>query len=259
MSGVVISCLAIGCLAALKPDSDVGGSYLYQPAYCRDLVIRPPAEPYVPQPGDIFLATDQAYWARLGHWLAGAAGVHHSGLIIARSEGRLALLESGPFNSVRVEIVDWRQHMCEHVQCGDRVWIRRRRCPLTPEQSACLTAFAEAQEGKPFAVLRLIGQVTPFRSRGPLRTYFVGHPHGDRHSYFCCELVMESLVAARLLDPETARPAATYPRDLFYGRSINLYLHHHLDLERDWYPPARWTNCPFPEVGLIDSTSQLSP
>lgn len=48
--------------------------------------------------------------------------------------------------------------------------------------------------------------------------YFIGKPHGDsRLSYFCSELVCESCVAAGLLNPETTRPSATYPHDLFYG------------------------------------------
>ena len=42
------------------------------------------------------------------------------------------------------------------------------------------------------------------------------------------------------MDRATARPSATYPSDLFWGHSYNLYLNGHLDLERGWYPPARW-------------------
>src|SRR5262249_32918889 len=144
------------------------------------------------------------------------------------------------------------EHLRDHVRCGDRVWVRRRRMPLTAEQSARLTAFAEAQAGKPFAVLRLMGQLTPFRSRGPVRTWFVGRPHGERRSYFCSELVLEACVAAGLLDPVTTRPAATYPRDLFFGRSLNLYLDRHLCLEPDWDPPARWTECPCPEAAVSE-------
>jgi hypothetical protein len=219
------------------------GSYLYRPAFSLDDELRAPAERYAPQPGDIFLATDQAMWARAGHWVAGGAGVHHSGIVFRRSDGQVALIEAGPFNSVKVEVMDPIEHMTEHVRAGDKVWVRRRRVPLTAEQSAALTAFIERQEGKPFAVLRLMGQVTPFRSRGPIRTYFVGKPHGDREEWFCSELVTESCVAAGLIDAATARPAATYPRDLFYGRSFNLYLDRHLCLD-EWAPPARWTDCP---------------
>jgi hypothetical protein len=77
-----------------------------------------------------------------------------------------------------------------------------------------------------------------------LRTYFVGGPHGDRCAYFCSELVTESLTAAGALDPATTRPAATYPHDLFFDQSYNLYISHHLPLACDWYPPARWSSCP---------------
>jgi hypothetical protein len=149
--------------------------------------------------------------------------------------------------------------MMKHVQAGDLAWIRQRRFPLTAEQSGRLTLFAEAQEGKPFAVLRLLAQVTPFRSRGPLRTWFVGTPHGDRRSYFCSELVMESIAAAGLLDPAILRPPCTYPRDLFFGRSFNLYLDRHLPLEADWFPPARWTPCLAPDAGVNENLPPHEP
>jgi hypothetical protein len=236
-------CLIIPLLWAACPACGDEGSYLFRPAFCLDDELRGPAAPYVAQPGDIFLATDQARWARAGHWLAGGAGVHHSGIIFLRSDGRMGLIEAGPFNSIQVEVMDPVEHMTAHVRAGDKVWVRRRSVPLTPEQSARLTAFVERQDGKPFAVGRLLAQVTPFRSRGPVRTCFVGKPHGERDKYFCSELVTEACVAAGLMDGATARPSATYPRDLFFGRSHNLYLDRHLCMD-EWEAPARWTNCP---------------
>jgi hypothetical protein len=221
-------------------------SFLYQPAYCLEDVWIGSARPYRPQPGDIFLATDQSRLMRIGHWLVGGAGVHHSGILFARSDGRMTLLEAGPFNSVRIETMDPYEHMLDHVRAGNCVWIRQRCRPLTAEESACLTAFAEAQDGKPFATLRLLGQLTILRSRGPIRTVFVGKPHGNRDSFFCSELVLESCVAAGLLNPATTRPPATYPRDLFFGHSYNLYVDRHLPLEEQWFPPARWAPCPTP-------------
>jgi hypothetical protein len=230
--GIITPCILISVPAA--------ESSLCQPAYCRDHVLRGPIEPYIPQPGDIVLATDQRLWYRLGHRLAGANGVHHSGLIIARPDGSLGMIEAGPFNSLTVEVMDPLDHMFRHVAAGDRVWVRRRRFPLTPDQSSRLTAFACAQEGKPFAVVRWLVQLTPLRTRGPLRTWFVGRPHGDRPRWFCSELVVECCVAAGIMDAATARPPATYPRDLFFSRSNNPYLDRHLDLEPGWCPPARW-------------------
>jgi hypothetical protein len=220
------------------------GSYLYQPAYCIDDVLRFPAEPYIAQPGDIFLATDRALWARAGHRMAGSGAPHHSGIVFARPDGRLAILEAGPYNSVVVETIDLLKHLSTHEGRGEKVWIRRRKTPLTPEQCKCLTEWVLAQEGKPFAVLRLIAQVTPFRTRGPIRSYFCGGPQGDRDKFFCSELVMETLGHVGLVDPATTRPSATYPRDIFFDDSHNPYLKAHLDLSPCWYPPARWTSCP---------------
>jgi hypothetical protein len=48
------------------------------------------------------------------------------------------------------------------------------------------------------------------------------------------------MVAAGLIDPATARPAATYPHDLFFEKSLNLYLRRHFSLVCGWEPPARW-------------------
>jgi hypothetical protein len=238
MASLICSCLWINCLTG---QADAACSYLYQPAFCMDYALRQPAEPYCPQPGDIFLCTGRELWAKLGHWAAFTGAPQHSGIVFARTDGRLALLEAGPHNSFHcrnLELISELQSYAEY----ERVWIRRRRVPLTPEQSVSLTAFAEGREGTRFALLRMFGQLTPVRSRGPLRTQFVGGPHGARRSYFCSELVMEACVAAGLLDPAHTRPAATYPRDLFFDVSRNRFLNRHLDLSA-WYPPARWTRC----------------
>jgi hypothetical protein len=128
-----------------------------------------------------------------------------------------------------------------------RVWVRRRRCPLTCEQSAALTAFATAQEGKRFAIIRLAAQLTPLRSRGPLKTGCTRY-HGERNAYWCGELAMTTLVEAGLLDPATTRPTATYPRDFFLDRSLNRYNNAHLDLSCGWYPPQRWVSGEWPKV-----------
>jgi hypothetical protein len=176
--------------------------------------------------------------------MVGAAGVHHSGIVFARPDGSLAILEAGPYNTLRVRALDVLPHLRGHEERGEKAWIRQRRVPLTPEQSARLTTWALAQDGKPFAALRLGAQLTPFRSRGPLRARFVGGPHGERRAYFCSELVVESCVAAGLVDPARARPAATYPRDLFMDRSNNPFLNRHFDLSACWFPPARWASCP---------------
>jgi hypothetical protein len=223
-------------------------SFLYQPSFSMNYELCGPAVPYCPQPGDLFLATDKGLLAKLGHKAAFTGAPQHSGIVIALPNGRVGLLEGGPHNTLHCRILDVILELQSYA-AQERVWIRKRRVPLTPEQSNRLTAFAQAAEGKRFAVIRLFGQLTPLRSRGPLRTEHRGCPRGDRASYFCSELVTESCVAAGLLDPQTARPAATYPRDLFFGQSRNPYLDCHLDLSA-WDPPARWTLCPGKESAL---------
>jgi hypothetical protein len=244
MLPVLCSVLSLALPPGPSPAAEgVTGSYLYQPAFAIDDELRGPAVCYLPQPGDLMLRLDGSKFWRVTHYMALAFDPNGSGIVFARPDGSLAILEAGPNDTRWVGCLDMLPHLTESADAG-KVWVRRRKVPLTPEQSACLTAFALEEEGKRFALRRLAGQLTPFRSRGPLRTRFVGGPHGDRSNYFCSELVCEACVAAGLLDPERTRPAATYPRDLFYGRSFNPFIDHHLDVNLFWEPPARWTDAP---------------
>ena len=245
MLSVLLSALALAAPPAQAGAAAPEGSFLYQPAFCIDEELRGPAEPYVPQPGDIMLRLDHSVFWRVTHYMALAFDPNGSGIVFARPDGSLAVLEAGPNDTQWVGTPDLLPHLGEYAAAG-KVWVRRRRVPLTPEQAAKLTQFALGADGKRFALVRLAGQLTPFRSRGPVRTWFLGGPHSERSSYFCSELVCEACVAAGLLDPARTRPAATYPRDLFYGRSLNLFIDHHLDVNAGWCPPARWTDHPEP-------------
>jgi hypothetical protein len=230
-------------LASKAPPA--GPSFLYQPAYKEDFVIRLPARSYELQPGDIPLAADTSRFWTLMHHLAGTSHPTHSMIVFALPDGRPAILEGGPHDTVRCRILEAQPHLASYEADG-RVWVRRRKVPLTPMQSARLTEFCLALNCRAFSIRRLAVQLTPLRSRGPLRTAFVGKPRGmDREAYYCSELVCEACVYAGLMDAATTRPSATYPRDLFFGDSINPYLHRHLGaMNCDWEAPARWTACP---------------
>ena len=228
------------------------GSYLYQPSYSVDFELRLPTRSYTPQPGDIMLATDGSVFWKIMHNVAGTGHPTHSAIVFARPDGSMAILEGGPHDTLKCRTMAAVAHLKSYEEEG-RVWIRRRAVPLTPEQSAKLTDFALASDGRWFALQRLGVQLTLLRTRGPIRTYFVGQPHGDRSSYFCSELVTEACVAAGLLDAETARPSATYPRDLYLDRSLNPYLNQHLKLAPAWDPPARWSSMPDNIVGEAES------
>ena len=147
----------------------------------------------------------------LAHRITLIGAPDHSGLVVARPDGSLGMLEAGPYDTLRGVCFGPDAPAMRLPGAGDQVWIRRRRVPLTPEQSAQLTAFALAQEGKPFALVRVLLQGTPLRG-GPLRTWWLGKPQQDRAGWFCSELVTEACVVAGLLDCETARPSATFPR-----------------------------------------------
>jgi hypothetical protein len=230
------------CLLNNGDVTNCAQSFLYQAAFCIDDALREPATAYVPQAGDIFLATDASFGARLTHVLAFSGPPQHSGIVFTQFDGTFAILEGGPHNTLRIRVNALLPHLQSYAIVA-KVYIRRRRVPLTCEQSARLTCFALAQDGKPFALVRSAGQLTSFRSRGPLKTYFMGGPHGERRSYFCSELVMEACAAAGLLNSTRTRPAATYPRDIFFGDSLNPFLHNYLDINCFWYPPARWESC----------------
>ena len=222
-----------------------GPSFLYQPAFAEDHALRLPARPYQPQPGDLVLSADGSVFWTVMHNLAGTSHPTHSMIVFALPDGRPAILEGGPHDTVKCRLLEAIPHMASYEAEG-RVWVRRRSGPLTPEQSARLTQFCLHLDGRAFSLRRLAVQLTPLRTRGPVKTAFVGKPHGpDREAYFCSELICEACVYAGLMDPRTTRPSATYPRDLFFSGRLNPYLVRHLKaMDAAWEPPARWTGHP---------------
>ena len=218
------------------------GSFLWQPAFEEDKILRAPTRAYEPQPGDIVMSADGSIFWKTMHNLAGTSHPTHSMIVFAMPDGKMGIIEGGPHDTLKCRVLEALPHMATYEKEG-RVWVRRRAIPLTPEESARLTEFAMAVDMRDFAIKRLAGQLSPTRTRGPLRTAFVGKPHGINHdSYYCSELVCEACVYAGLMDPLTTRPSATYPRDLFMDHSPNLYLNRHLKLAPAWDPPARWTS-----------------
>ena len=242
----MFGCISLLCVAGVlagNPPEAACGSYLYEPSYCMDKLLHGNTKAYVPQPGDVMLATDKNFFWKITHDLAFAFEPHNSAIVVARCDGSLAILEAGPNDTLRIRMLDLLPHLAEYADKGP-VWIRKRKCPLTPEQSACLTDFAHRQDGKRFAIGRLGVQLTPFRDRGLFRTEFMGKPNLNRRSYFCSELVTNAGVAGGIMNAETTRPSATYPHDLFFDHSHNPYINQHLPLVHDWEPPARWVYQP---------------
>src|SRR5580698_9613242 len=192
MGGLAIAMLCTQVVVHQPPECPCLGSYLFQPAFCEDEVLRYPARPYLPQPGDLMFSADGSHFWLAMHRLAGTSHPTHSAIVFQRTDGRMAILEAGPHDTLRIRTLDAIPHLRSYEEEG-RVWIRRRAVPLTPEESAKLTDFALKQDGKRFALFRLGQQLLIIRPRGPVKTYFVGKPGGpEQSSFYCAELVMEA-------------------------------------------------------------------
>lgn len=256
MNAALASIVLCSLLAAGEKKGTYDAGYLCAPAYAIDDEVRGPVHRYVPQPGDIYMSTDRHWIINAGHRLALSGQPNHSGIVIAMPDGTPAILEGGPFNGLKVEIVDLHYDLSHHEERTEKCWIRARKTPLTKDQCEQLTAWAINQHGKPFAARRMLRQMTPFRTRGPLRTYVMGTPNGERDRYFCAELVMETCVHCGLLPFETTRPSATYPEDMFFDKSKNLFLNTYFTLADGWHPPARWLGQPVAESKLDAATAK---
>ena len=122
-------------------------------------------EPYLPREGDFIFYDDRsAVWTPL-FAMAGTGPPLHMGMVVRKSDGRFAVLEAGPDDSVWVKLLDLGPRLKQFHDDFPKGTITIRRCKtlLSTEQSAALTKFAHAQNGKRYAVLRLLAQGTSLR------------------------------------------------------------------------------------------------
>lgn len=132
----------IGCLClALPPDA----GFLDFAAYALNERRCCPAEPYQPQPGDLLFFDTDKRWIKTLMCVALTGEPWQSGIVVRRPDGSLASFEAGPGETRVVVVQDLLQRLAEH---PGRVWVRRRRLPLSCDESDRLTAFALAQEGQ---------------------------------------------------------------------------------------------------------------
>ena len=114
MQSLLVS-IACCILLAGGADGEPIPSYLYQPSYCMDKILRGPPRAYVPQPGDLMLATDgNVFWGMTHDW-ALAFEPHGSGIVFARPDG----IDTVRIDEVEPEVepVDAR---FDRRPCGDR-------------------------------------------------------------------------------------------------------------------------------------------
>lgn len=219
----------------LPPQPVVGfGSYLHRLKVGPDGFFHRSVEPYIPHEADIVFFEDHSpLWGTL--FIAAGSGMPtHCGMVIRRPDGVMCLVEAGP---------DWKPGV--YVQEANTrlqkfkgtIWIRRCRHPLSPEASWTLTNFALAQEGKPYAVGRLLLQGTPFRCRYGLRYKCFARTYMQRHGWLCSELVVACGTLIGLFDPHIHPANAIYPRDI---------------IDEDVYPMIH----NFEDIGVWSATPQ---
>jgi hypothetical protein len=222
------SCLALAVSLVLA-SAEAGQVGYVIPQKGPDGKIRKESQPYLPREGDLVFYDDHSLvWNILFAW-AGSGPPLHMGIVIRRPGGSLGVLEAGPNDTIKVHIIGVAKRFDEF---KGTITVRRCKTPLSTEKSTALTKFALAQDGKPYAVLRLLLQGTWFRRRGPVRELFFAHTYLDRWSWICSELAVAAGTVAGLFDPQVVRANVLYPEDLVDN--------HRFDLSRHWHGPETW-------------------
>jgi hypothetical protein len=244
MIASAILALAASPSTAQPPASAVdchAAGYLVVPAENPHDSCQLTVEPYYPQPGDILLYTHFCRMYTLAFWFVGSDAPYHAAIVIARPDGTPAILEVGPNSHFHVFTDTCIVELLPRLKSYPGAIMVRRPCqPLTPEQSAALTQFALAQEGKKFACGRLFLQATPFCCRSGLRHYLFAGTHLDRERWICSENVVAAATVAGLLDPKVHTANSMYPRDLAYDERY--------DLSASYHPPVLWVPDPHPHI-----------
>ena len=188
---------------------------------------------YEPREGDLVFYDDHhPVWSVLFAY-AGTGSPLHMGIVVKKPDGKLAVLEAGPDDSIRVKLLDLDKRLPQF-QEDFKGLIRIRRCRkmLAEEESKALTKFAVAQNGKGYAVGRLLLQGTPFRERGQKDDMAKGKTILDRDRWICSELAVAAGAVAKLLDPNVVHSTVAYPRDLVDNARY--------DLSGSWHDAAVW-------------------
>jgi hypothetical protein len=191
------------------------------------------AEPYYPMPGDLLLYDNLSTFLHYAFKIVQSDRPIHAAIVVERVDGTPAILEVGPNSRpqafTKTYIVDVWPRLETY---SGIVMIRRPKRQLTREESAALTQFALASEGKEFAVGRLALQGTPFNCRCGLRHLLFAKTYFERDRWICSENVVAAATVAGLLDSKKHPANCMYPRDLTYDEKY--------DLSDIFYAPVLW-------------------
>jgi hypothetical protein len=205
-----------------------------------DGAFRPVVEPYIPREGDMVFFDDYSTKWECLFRAVGTGPPFHSAIVFRLPNGLPAVIEAGADDGLVVAIEPAYQRLRRFK--GD-IWIRRCKRALTHEESRRLTEFALEQDGKPYAVTRLLMQATALRCRMGLRYQLFARTYLDRDSWLCSELVVAAGTVANLFDPKLHPANAMYPRDLVTDR--------YYSLRHNWEDPGLWEPSPQPVQGSL--------
>lgn len=175
--------------------------------------------PYHPREGDLVFFDDHSEWWTKLYKIAGTAPPFHVGINIRKPDGSLACLESGPDDTLHVYILDLWPRLTSF---KGTIQIRQALKTLSPEESTRLTQFAQDNEGKRYAMWRLLLQGTSVKCRGPWREDLLAKTHDNRHRWLCAEIVVAAGTQVGLFDPKVVRANVTYPLDILDDHIYNL-------------------------------------
>lgn len=203
-------------------------------------------EPYIPRGGDIICYNDHNPTWKFLYRFVGSDLPDHAGLMVDLPDGGAAVLESGPDDGTTVGpyvfLMDALPRFNQFKgQFHGNIYIRRLRCPLTPEQSEQLTEWGMKQCGKRYPFYRLLLQGTPCRCRSGLREQIFAKTDTNRRQYMCSELAIAGLAHVSVMNPKIIKGNRVYPRDVLYDD--------HFDISDRYLPAAEWTP-EYPKDGL---------
>ena len=104
--------------------------------------------------GDLLLPSDPNVVWSIAYAIAGTGRPGHSALVVALPDGSPAILEAGTSDKAVVAFTPLQTWLCKY---KGKVWIRRRKSPIAPDQSSRLTEFALLNDKKRYAELTKSG------------------------------------------------------------------------------------------------------
>ena len=174
---------------------------------------------YTPKEGDILLFDDMSpFWEKL-YKIAGTGPPFHAGIVFKKTDGTFAVLESGPDDTLYVYLLDLEPRLNNF---KGSIQVRQAKRELTKQESEILTNFAYAQDGKRYAMWRLLLQGTYFRHRGGIKEKHLATTYDERTRWLCAEIVVSAGALVNLLDRDKVKATVTYPLDMVDDVRIDL-------------------------------------